>query len=610
MRSGNPDTRSRTSTDSAGGAARWVIRFARVVFLGFPFMLNSGTTTLIIPVPGGTVNKDINWNSAGVPSGMTQPQNPNSVPLIFSAPLPSGSGARALGLAGAFTAVADDATAASWNPAGLTQLERPELSIVYRYSHERDLRSIGDSDYHVGEDDFDANNINYMSAVMPFRLFDRNMVVSLNYQEVFDFSQYYHANYIESGSEDRPISAYTDPENPLDPNKALRREIPVTPATFPFNPDPPNTFYTITPHLYIQRTYDTKETVTHTSANDVQFEQEGSVQAITPAFAFDLTPKLSLGAALNVYQAGLLNTPNIHSKTRARYAGSLDRTVGITKILYGSYVDAKGKWNGNDIDLIDLFDKSWEEIPTGPEASEVTHYTYSGLYEVEQRISQYRGLNATLGSLLTVSEQLTLGFNLDLPWKAHARQTTTARSEFEMWDSNGVSLGKFPGTSQTSKDVEFEYPLYWALGSVWRWNNRLSTSFDVSQTWWSDYSFKEEGGTRKNPLDGSDHGEHPLDDCWSLRTGTEYLWVLKRTEIPLRGGLSWEQRPAIGKPDDYWGISLGTGISIGKGPNKVIIDIAYTYTWANSVMGSLVPDKDIGSDVQRHDVYVSCIYHF
>ncbi|MDA3924126.1 MAG: outer membrane protein transport protein [Kiritimatiellae bacterium] len=173
-----------------------------------------------------------------------------------------------------------------------------------------------------------------------------------------------------------------------------------------------------------------------------------------------------------------------------------------------------------------------------------------------------------------------------------------------------VSLGKVPGSVQTRKKVEFEYPLYWALGSVWRWNNRLSTSFDVSQTWWSDYSFKEEGDIRRNPLDNSPYGEHRLDDCWSLRTGTEYLWVLKRTEIPFRAGVSWEQRPAIGRPDEYWGLSLGTGISLGKGPNKVIIDIAYTYTWANNVMGSLIPDKGIDSDVQRHDVYVSCIYHF
>jgi long-subunit fatty acid transport protein len=45
------------------------------------------------------------------------------------APEPVGSGARALGQS-AFIAVADDATAASWNPAGLVNLERPEASFV------------------------------------------------------------------------------------------------------------------------------------------------------------------------------------------------------------------------------------------------------------------------------------------------------------------------------------------------------------------------------------------------------------------------------------------------------------------------------------------------
>jgi hypothetical protein len=41
-----------------------------------------------------------------------------------------GSGARAFGMGGAFLARADDATAASWNPAGLSYLRRPEFSIV------------------------------------------------------------------------------------------------------------------------------------------------------------------------------------------------------------------------------------------------------------------------------------------------------------------------------------------------------------------------------------------------------------------------------------------------------------------------------------------------
>ena len=41
-----------------------------------------------------------------------------------------GSGARAFGMGGAFLARADDATAASWNPAGLSYLRRKEFSLV------------------------------------------------------------------------------------------------------------------------------------------------------------------------------------------------------------------------------------------------------------------------------------------------------------------------------------------------------------------------------------------------------------------------------------------------------------------------------------------------
>ncbi len=55
-----------------------------------------------------------------------------------SSPNPVGSGARALGMAGAFIAIADDATAASWNPGGLAELERPEVAVVGAAFHRID----------------------------------------------------------------------------------------------------------------------------------------------------------------------------------------------------------------------------------------------------------------------------------------------------------------------------------------------------------------------------------------------------------------------------------------------------------------------------------------
>ena len=59
--------------------------------------------------------------------GLAQTGGPGTLEFSFSNP-----GARSLALAGAFAALADDATAVFANPAGLTQLTRPEISIEGR----------------------------------------------------------------------------------------------------------------------------------------------------------------------------------------------------------------------------------------------------------------------------------------------------------------------------------------------------------------------------------------------------------------------------------------------------------------------------------------------
>ena len=107
---------------------------------------------------------------------------------IASSPNPVGSGARALGMGGAFIAVADDATAASWNPAGLIQLEKPELSIVGEYFYKSDEYSSDQNPEIENTGEVDDFNLNYFSATYPFHFY-RNIVVSLNYQRLYDFKR-------------------------------------------------------------------------------------------------------------------------------------------------------------------------------------------------------------------------------------------------------------------------------------------------------------------------------------------------------------------------------------------------------------------------------------
>jgi len=178
---------------------------------------------------------------------------------------------------------------------------------------------------------------------------------------------------------------------------------------------------------------------------------------------------------------------------------------------------------------------------------------------------------------------MNLAFTLDMPWTAYATQTKTVKNTITTYDSSHST----------------------AL------NVTESSSMDISMTQWSDFSYKAGEDDLLNPLDGSTHGEHPISDCWAVRYGMEYLLVLTKTEVPFRGGLSWEQRPAIGKPDQFWGISLGTGISIGRDPGKLILDVAYNGSFATDVFASLVPDQTgLSTDAQEHQLFMSCIWHF
>ncbi|NOZ61233.1 MAG: hypothetical protein GXO74_06090 [Calditrichaeota bacterium] len=137
-----------------------------------------------------------------------------------------GAGARARGMGGAFIGVADDATAASWNPAGLARLEKAEASVVgvfSSYTPSSDVEGFDAEPYkysHVG--------LNFGSIAFPLAIGERNLVATVAYQNVID--------------------------------------------------------------LYYKYSGDQYET-----------ERTGGVNAIIPSVGLQLTPMLSIGAALNIF---------------------------------------------------------------------------------------------------------------------------------------------------------------------------------------------------------------------------------------------------------------------------------------------------------------------
>ncbi|MBI5306855.1 MAG: outer membrane protein transport protein [Planctomycetes bacterium] len=159
---------------------------------------------------------------------------------INATPLPVGSGARAIGQGGAFIAVADDATAASWNPGALIQLERPELSLVGSFLSTQQDFAPGDTGYSLGDEAVSRGDMNYASVAYPFRIVGKNFVAALNYQQIYDF----HMD--------------------LDFNSKIE---------------------------------------TSTTAVDVEtdFKSQGGVGALTPAISMLVLPTLSIGVAVNFY---------------------------------------------------------------------------------------------------------------------------------------------------------------------------------------------------------------------------------------------------------------------------------------------------------------------
>jgi hypothetical protein len=126
------------------------------------------------------------------------------------------------------------------------------------------------------------------------------------------------------------------------------------------------------------------------------------------------------------------------------------------------------------------------------------------------------------------------------------------------------------------------------------------------RTDWQDYVITQADGREISPITGQDASLSDSQPTHQVRVGGEYLFIRKNSVIPVRAGLFYDPEPTANSPDDFYGISIGSGIAKGR----IVFDAAYQYRWGNNVRMVRLGTEEVEQDVQQHTIYMSVIYHF
>jgi long-subunit fatty acid transport protein len=111
---------------------------------------------------------------------------PDQLDLNSRSSVVQGSGARALGMGGAFLARPDDATAASWNPAGLSYLRSPEISLVGA-SGSLNIQKIAIDGELITEDSRSGHAADFLAVTYPLAIKSVSGSLQLSYQRAISF---------------------------------------------------------------------------------------------------------------------------------------------------------------------------------------------------------------------------------------------------------------------------------------------------------------------------------------------------------------------------------------------------------------------------------------
>jgi long-subunit fatty acid transport protein len=470
-------------------------------------------------------------------------------------------------MGGAFFGVSDDPSAASWNPAGLTQLEKYQMGLTFnnnKFTTEfSETIFKNDTSLTNSETSKTKNQINFGSVIIPFTLSGQKFVGSVLYQRISEAEGehlFYNSNYLVEPQTD----TYTWT------NVAGTDTVTLT---FPI--------YSKMHELY--RIY---QILTFVSAEDVGYDQkkykfnwadfnlkdevDGSLNMTTLALAGSPIKDLSLGMGVNIYSGGYSLTG-----TQARILIE-DTTVIPTETTYA-------------------------ELKPSVDAD------YSGFGLVFG--AMYKIQNLRLGAVVKPARTIKEKQDVQLIW-----------DEWSPLESNPN-----PGRNRPRGvlyPVEFEqkwkFPLIWGGGASYKFRN-LTVAADVEIRGYSktELSYPKSSGYPEGDF------EHPADpstlkrtvkikweDGTQFRLGAEYIFATRYGKIPIRVGYRNDPKPFTNVKDVEIDSMIMTDIYNPIDPRKDTLKtrrITYKGTPGDKINGSII---SFGTGIGWSQIIFDITYEF
>jgi long-subunit fatty acid transport protein len=393
---------------------------------------------------------------------------------------PETPGALTIGKGGAVIASADNPFSAYWNPAGYMNMLQSEFAFDF-VNLIRDENVMSENYSRTYSERVRDKAVNYLGFAYPLQIFDRNMVISVAYQNLYDFNRDWIIRFNKKGLE-----------------------------------------------------------------NDLMlYTQSGNLSALGLSYCFQISPKLSAGITLNLWDDDISKNQWIQNYH--------------TKIFIGKQ---------------QVIDDQKKEI-----------YTFDG-----------KSIN--LGFLWRINPLFHMGGIVRFAFTADINHQIIQKDPLMSTEVNTENLKE-----------SLQMPTSYAIGFSYKYSDQLFLSLDFYQTRWDTFIYTKQNGDEINPLNGEYINRSKTKPTFQVRSGIEYRYINREKEyiIPLRAGFFYDPAPSSRSPDTILGFSLGSGLTYKKISFDIAYQFRYGNDVGEDLFNHL--NFDFSEDLREHKIYAGMIIY-